>query len=191
MCRGRRRVSAPLVVIVFVVRWTRWDFRGCTRSTHNGSEGVLRPGWWTWYRASKWTWSTAGESTEIDSNCQGQKRGAVPLAGRKSNCQGQKGGAVPLAEGNNSCRGQRRALVPLPMPEGCLSGVVGNTETHLGPCVRSRRFPLHRRRIRGVMIRWYGSERSGRGRLRGTPLSRGPCRAQVRQRPAVAAGLYG
>ena len=88
-CPGRRRVSAPLVVMVFVVRWTRWDFRGCTRSTHNGSEGVLRPGWWTWYRASKWTWSTVGESTEKDSSCRGQRRGAAPLAGGKDSCQGR------------------------------------------------------------------------------------------------------
>ena len=78
---------------------------GWTWYTECGSEKVLGQGWWTWYRVSNWTWSTAGESTEIDSNCQGQKGGAVPLAGRKSNCQGQKGGAVPLVEGKAVARG--------------------------------------------------------------------------------------
>ena len=50
--------------VAFIVRWTRWDFRGCTRYTHNGSEGLLRQGRWTWYRSSKWTWSTERESRQ-------------------------------------------------------------------------------------------------------------------------------
>ena len=53
-CRGRRKGPAPLAAIVFIVRWPRWDFRGCTRYTHNGSGGVLRQG--------RWTWSTERES---------------------------------------------------------------------------------------------------------------------------------
>ena len=59
-CPGRKRGPAPLVVMVFVVRWTRWDFRGCTWYTECGSEGLLGLGQWTWYRPSKWTWSTKG-----------------------------------------------------------------------------------------------------------------------------------
>ncbi len=43
-----------------VHRWTRSDFRGCTWYTWCGSEGLLGRGWWTWYRHSKWTWSTEG-----------------------------------------------------------------------------------------------------------------------------------
>ena len=70
---------------------------GWTWYTECGSEKVLGQGWWTWYRASKWTWSTAGESTEKDRSCRGAGKGLSALAGRKSDCQGQKGGAVPLA----------------------------------------------------------------------------------------------
>ena len=113
VCRGRRRAPAPRVVMVFVDRWTRWDFRGCTRSTHNGSEGVLRPGWWTWYRASKWTWSTAGESIEKDGSCQGRRRGSAPLAGGKSLCQGQRRVPAPLTA--QKCRYPGRIRDPAPL----------------------------------------------------------------------------
>ena len=57
-CRGRRRVSAPRATGVFLVSWTRSDFRGCTWYTQCGSEGLLGQGWWTWSGASKWTRST-------------------------------------------------------------------------------------------------------------------------------------
>ena len=51
--------SAPGDGCLAIVRWTRSDFRGCTWYTQCGSEGVLGRGRWTWYRPSKWTWSTA------------------------------------------------------------------------------------------------------------------------------------
>ena len=79
-CRGRRRASAPLVVMVFVVRWTRWDFRGCTWYTECGSEGLLGLGQWTWYRPSKWTWSTKG--------CQSNGNGRVKNVNPKSHNMG-------------------------------------------------------------------------------------------------------
>ena len=83
---------------------------GWTWYTECGSETVLGQGWWTWYRASKWTWSTAGESTEKDRSCRGHERVLVPLAGRKSDCQGQKGGAVPLVEGKGQSPGAEKGL---------------------------------------------------------------------------------
>ena len=125
----------------------------------------------------------------------GRRRVPAPLVGGKGSRRGRRRGSAPLVGGKAGCQGRRRALVPLAMPEGWLLGwvgnkdtvqmvsaatacfpraqflPVGNTQTHLGSCVGSRRFPLHRWRIRGVMIRWYGSERSDRGRLGGTPLS--------------------
>ena len=113
VCRGRRRAPAPRVVMVFVDRWTRWDFRGCTRSTHNGSEGVLRPGWWTWYGPSKWTWSTAGESTEKDSSCRGRRRVSAPLGAEKTGCPGRRGVSAPLAAKKTGCPGRRRGSAPL------------------------------------------------------------------------------
>ncbi len=61
-CQGRRKTAVSRAgdnVVAFFVRWTRSDFWGCTRYTQCGSEGVLGRGWWTWYRPSKWTWSTA------------------------------------------------------------------------------------------------------------------------------------
>ncbi len=127
--------------------------------------------------------------------CQGRRRVPAPLVGGKGSRRGRRRGSTPLAGGKAGCQGRRRALVPLAMPEGWLLGwvgnkdtvqmvsaatacfpraqflPVGNTQTNQGPCVGSRRFPLHRWRIRGVMIRWYGLERSDRGRLRGTLLS--------------------
>ena len=96
VCRGRRRAPAPRVVIVFVDRWTRWDFMGWTWYTECGSEEVLGQGWWTWYRASKWTWSTAGESTEKDGSCPGRRRVSVPLPAKKTGCPGRRRVSVPL-----------------------------------------------------------------------------------------------
>ena len=51
--------SAPGAGCLAIVRWTRSDFRGCTWYTQCGSEEVLGRGRCTWYRPSKWTWSTA------------------------------------------------------------------------------------------------------------------------------------
>ena len=95
----------------------------------------------------------------------GRKGAQCPWQEEKSNCQGQRRVPAPLVGGKGSRRGRRRALVPLAMPEGWLLGWVGNkdtvqmvsaatacfpraqflpegnTETHLGPCVGSSRFP--------------------------------------------------
>ena len=54
-----------------VHRWTRSDFKRCTWYTWCGSEGLLGRGWWTWYRHSKWTWSTVRR---------GGSRKAIPWA---------------------------------------------------------------------------------------------------------------
>ena len=115
-CRGRRKPSAPLVVMVFVVRWTRWDFRGCTWYTEYGSEGLLGLGQWTWYRPSKWTWSTKGCQSNVNGrvkNCQGRRRPSAPLAAGKSCCRRQESTSAPLADKTNGCPGRERGLAPL------------------------------------------------------------------------------
>jgi len=78
-CQGRRKTAVSRAgdnVIAFFVRWTRSDFRGCTRYTQCGAEGVLRRGRWTWYRPSKWTWSTAVPKAG-GSRCVCQDRGII------------------------------------------------------------------------------------------------------------------
>ena len=138
-CRGRRGGSAPLAgenVVAFLVRWTRSDFRGCTRYTQCGSEGVLRRGRWTWYRPSKWTWSTVvpkarGGSVPLaggKTSCQGQRRGSAPLAGGKTSCRGRRGGSAPLAGGKTSCQGQRGGSAPLAGGKGSRQGRRGDVE---------------------------------------------------------------
>ena len=65
---------------------------GWTWYTECGSETVLGQGWWTWYRASKWTWSTAGDSIEKD----GSRQGRAEQSREEGRHAGQRGCAQIL-----------------------------------------------------------------------------------------------
>ena len=145
-CQGRRKTAVSRAgdnVVAFFVRWTRSDFRGCIWYTHNGSEGVLWRSRWTWYRPSKWTWSTAVPKARGGSvppvaritSCRGRRGGIAPLVARKSSCRGRRGGLAPLVEGNRvvwgagagrACRNKKATRVTLMANYLTLSGKRGS-----------------------------------------------------------------